>query len=83
MTRLQRSLQEADLNVEGRRRRFPERVRAVVGDFTEEHFGLSDADFADLSHRVDAVFHLGADLSLASPYLELRQVNSFSIRNLA
>ena len=78
MTRLQSSLEKADLNVE----EFPERARAVVGDFTEEHFGLSDADFADLSHRVDAVFHLAADLALAASYLELRQVNSFSIRNL-
>lgn len=61
---------------------FAPRIRVVVGDVTEIRFGLSEADFEDLCQRIDAVYHLAADLTLASPYLTIRKANTFSIRNV-
>ena len=58
------------------------RIRVVVGDITEIRFGLGEADFEDLCRRIDAVYHLAADLTLASPYLSIRKTNTFSIRNV-
>ena len=58
------------------------RVRVVVGDIGQARFGLSEAEFKDLCQRIDAVYHLAADLTLASSYLAIRKVNTFSIRNV-
>ena len=61
---------------------FTPRIRVVVGDVGHARFGLSEAEFNDLSQRIDAVYHLAADLTLASSYLAIRRVNTFSIRNV-
>lgn len=61
---------------------FAGRLRVVVGDVCGTRFGLSEGDFDDLSHRVDAVYHAAADVALTAPYLALRKVNTFSVRNV-
>ena len=61
---------------------FADRVRVLVGDICDARFGLSEPVFASLCRRTDAVYHLAADLTLASPYLSIRKVNTFSILNI-
>ena len=61
---------------------FGSRIRIAVGDICETRFGLSDAEFDDLGRRIDAVYHLAADLSLVSSYASIRAVNASSLRNV-
>ena len=58
------------------------RIRVIVGNINEHHFGLNEEEFADLCRRIDAVYHFAAALSLAANYLQLRRINVFSIRNI-
>ena len=76
--RLRAALEQADIWDEA----FASRIRVVAGDVAETRFGLGEAEFDDLCRRVDAVYHLAADLTLASPYVALRRTNTFSIRNV-
>ena len=76
--RLRAALQEADIWEAG----FAPRIRVVVGDIGQTRFGLSEGDFNDLCQRIDAVYHLAADINLASSYLDIRKLNTLSIRNL-
>ena len=61
---------------------FAPRIRVVVGDVGQARFGLSEAELNDFCQRIDAVYHLAADINLASSYLAIRKVNAFSIRNV-
>ena len=61
---------------------FGSRIRVAVGDICAARFGLSDAEFDDLGRRIDAVYHLAADLSLVSSYASIRTVNASSLRNV-
>lgn len=47
------------------------RLHVVPGDVAEDRFGLSEADFDDLCQRIDAVYHLAADVGLVLLYAEL------------
>ena len=76
--RLRDTLQRAEVWDE----EFAPRIRVVVGDITEIRFGLSEADFADLCQRIDAVYHFAAEISLATSYTAIRKLNTFSIRNV-
>ncbi|MDE0699086.1 MAG: SDR family oxidoreductase [Boseongicola sp.] len=58
------------------------RIRVTVGDICAARFGLGEAEFEDLRRRIDAVYHLAADLSLTSSYSSIRAVNSSSLRNV-
>lgn len=58
------------------------RIRVAVGDICAVRFGLSDAEFDGLCRRIDAVYHLAADLSLVSSYSSIRTVNASSLRNV-
>ena len=61
---------------------FTPRIRIVVGDIGQTRFGLSEAEFDDLCQRIDALYHLAADLALASSYLAIRKVNTFGMQNV-
>ena len=61
---------------------FASRIRVVVGDIGQVRFGLNAADFNDLCQRIDAVYHLAADINLSSSYIAIRKVNTLSIRNV-
>jgi len=61
---------------------FGPRIRVVAGDIRAPRLGLSDAKFDDLCRRIDAVYHLAADLSLVSSYASIRDVNATSLRNV-
>ena len=77
-SRLRAALEQAEIWDE----EFASRIRVVAGDVTDTRFGLDQAGFDSLCARVDAVYHLAADLTLASSYAALRRSNAFSIRNV-
>ena len=76
--RLRAVLREAEIWDE----RFASRIRVLIGDVTDARFGLSEEDFGDLCHRIDAAYHFAADLNLASAYVAIRKNNTFSLRNV-
>ena len=61
---------------------FGSRIRIAVGDICAARFGLSGSEFDDLGRRIDAVYHLAADVSLVSSYASIRTVNASSLRNV-
>ena len=61
---------------------FTPRIRVVAGDIGQARFGLSGADFNELCQRIDAVYHLAADISLASSYETIRRLNTLSLHNV-
>ena len=76
--RLRAALQDAEIWDEA----FAPRIRVVVGDIGQAQFGLNSADFTDLCQRIDAVYHLAAEISLTTSYVAIRKVNTSSIRNV-
>lgn len=76
--RLRTALQEADLWEDT----FAPRIRVVAGDIGQARFGLSAADFDDYCRRIDAVYHLAADISLAASYISSRKANTLSVLNV-
>ena len=78
LARIRNALEEAEIWEEP----FAARLRAVAGDVCEVRFGASGPDFDTLCRRIDAVYHLAADLTLTSPYLTIRKLNTFSVRNV-
>ena len=78
LERLRAALQQAEIWDDA----FATRIRVVVGDIEKTSFGMSESAFDDLCQRVDAVYHLAADLSLAKAYAAMREANISSIRNL-
>ena len=78
LQRLRAALEEAEVWEDA----FADRLRVVVGDVSGARFGLKGGDFDELCHRVDAVYHVAADVALTVPYLDLRRVNTFSARNV-
>lgn len=61
---------------------FEARIIVVVGDVAGARFGLSAGQFGELCRRIDAVYHLAADISVQASYQDIRRVNTFSIRNV-
>ena len=76
--RLRAALQQAEIWDE----HYALRIRIVAGDVAEARFGLSESDFEAMCQRIDAVYHLAADINLSSSYLDIRTINTFSIRNV-
>ncbi|MEW1723450.1 amino acid adenylation domain-containing protein [Streptomyces sp. NPDC093109] len=48
------------------------RLTIVLGDLARPRLGLSEQVFDALAHTVDAVYHVGAAVNLASPYGQLK-----------
>lgn len=78
LQRLREALQQAEIRDES----LEPRIRVVIGDMAEARFGLSEAGFDSLCRRIDAVYHLAADLTLASPYAAIRKINTFGVRSV-
>ncbi len=76
--RLQFALEDAGLWSD----EYRNRIRIVPGDICDQDFGLDKDQFTGLCQQIDAVYHLAADLSLASPYRKLRRINTFGLRNI-
>ena len=78
LQRLRAALEDAEVWEDA----FADRLRVVVGDVGDARFGLKGEDFDELCDRMDAVYHVAADVALTVPYLDLRRVNTFSARNV-
>ncbi len=77
-SRIQTALEEAEIWED----ELAPRIRALAGDIHLPRFGLKAPQFADLCQRIDAVYHLAASLSVATPYVALRRTNVLSIRGV-
>ncbi len=51
------------------------RVRYVPGILTEPHFQLEDAAFKSLGHTIQAIYHMGGQISLLKTYTDLKRAN--------
>ena len=76
--RLRDALELAEVWEEG----FAPRLRAVPGDIGEERFGLSETAFAGLSRRIDAVYHIAANVGLIQSYADIREANVRGLRSV-
>ena len=74
--RLREALEQAEVWKE----EWTPRLRTVVGDVSQERFGLSDAAFDRLCQRIDAVYHLAANVGLVLSYADIREDNLLSLR---
>ncbi|MDE0387393.1 MAG: SDR family oxidoreductase, partial [Rhodospirillales bacterium] len=61
---------------------FAPRIRVVKGDSCEERFGLGEIEFDDLCERIDAVYHLAANVGLVLSYADLREANALGLRSV-
>ena len=76
LQRLRAGMEETEIWEED----FAPRVKAVIGDNREERFGLGESEFNDLCERIDAVYHLAANVGLVLSYADLREVNALGLR---
>lgn len=51
------------------------RIAFIPGDLSQPLFGLSEADFKELGHKLDLIIHCGASVNLIYPYTALRAAN--------
>jgi thioester reductase-like protein len=77
-SRLRKSLEAYDLWDED----LGERITVVPGDLSRPLLGLSPEQFDRLAAGIDAVFHNGALVSLASPYEALKAANVCGTREV-
>ena len=61
---------------------FESRIVVVLGDVASARFNLPAGQFDDLCRRIDAVYHLAADISVQASYQDIRKVNTFGVRNV-
>ena len=61
---------------------FESRIVVAVGDVANARFNLPPGQFDDLCRRIDAVYHLAADISVQASYQDIRKVNTFGVRNV-
>jgi myxalamid-type nonribosomal peptide synthetase MxaA len=61
---------------------FRARVSCLCGDMAEPDFGLSPQEFHGLSERLDAVFHIAAQVSMLLPYEVLRANNALAVHSV-
>ena len=76
--RLREALEHAEIWEDA----FAPRLRVVLGDILGERFGLSEAAFAGLSQRIDAVYHLAANVGLVLSYADIREENTLGLRTV-
>jgi amino acid adenylation domain-containing protein/thioester reductase-like protein len=58
------------------------RITLLKGDFSEERLGLSDDVYADLSARVDRIYHIASHVNNWLPYEGIREINVFGTQRL-
>ena len=76
--RVRAAIQQADIWDEA----FTTRLRVKAGDVGRARFGLGAKNFDELCERIDAVYHLAADINLASSYAVIRKINTLSMRQV-
>jgi len=58
------------------------RTSFICADMAERNFGLSPETFQSLSERLDAVFHVAAQVSMLLPYEALRASNALAMQSV-
>lgn len=76
--RIRAALDQAEIGDDS----FEGRIEVVLGDIGRPRLGLSGRQFDALSRRMDAIYHLAADINLVSSYLAIRKINTFGVRNV-
>lgn len=61
---------------------YADKIEPVIGDLEQAQFGLSDADWAQLTDSIDVVIHNGANVHWVYPYSKLRGANVISTINV-
>ena len=74
--RLRNALEQAEIWEE----EWTPRLRVVPGDISQERFGLGEAAFDGLCRRIDAVYHLAANVGLILSYTDIRDANALGLR---
>ncbi len=57
-------------------------VKLLTGDIEKKKLGLSDAVYEDILQRIDAVYHVAANVHHAGDYDELRKTNVEGTKNV-
>lgn len=57
-------------------------VRCVTGEITQQQFGLSDADYAELVCSVDAVVHVAASVNFREGLDQALQINTLCLQHM-
>ena len=78
LNRVRAAMEQADIWDES----YAPRVQVVTGDVGEARFGLAADKFDVLCQQIDGVYHLAADINLASSYAAIRKINTSSLRNI-
>lgn len=52
-----------------------ERVDIIIGDLSQERFGLTESDFEHLGAKISGIYHNGAQVDFTRSYNELKAVN--------
>jgi len=76
--RIRAALQRAEIWDES----FAPRIEVTIGDVGLARLGLPTARFDALCRRIDAVYHLAADINIQSSYQDIRRINTFGVRNV-
>lgn len=58
------------------------RVKLVQGSLIMPHFGLDENQFTELGQKVQAIYHVGGQISLLKSYTELKRANVGSVLDL-
>lgn len=58
------------------------RVKLYVGDITEPEFGLTSAEYAQLSMKVDVIHHSASAVNFIKPYAAMKRDNVDGLINL-
>lgn len=78
LERVRDAMRQAGIWDEG----FVPRLRVWTGDLVEPRFGLDSSDFNRLCERIDAVYHVAADVALIAPYVNVRETIITSLRQV-
>ncbi|KAH3682817.1 hypothetical protein WICPIJ_006210, partial [Wickerhamomyces pijperi] len=79
-------LRNAGLTYGNWKESFTGRVQVVLGDLSQEKFGLSDSVWGELTSNIDVIIHNGALVHWVYPYAKLRDANvvgTVNVLNLA
>ena len=59
-----------------------DRVQYVAGTLAEPHFGLKERDFKRLGQKIQAIYHLGGQISLLKTYTDLKRLNVSAVLDI-
>ncbi|MEC5145612.1 amino acid adenylation domain-containing protein [Chitinophaga sp. 212800010-3] len=58
------------------------RIIPVVGDFSQQHLGLSQEKFDELAEKLEVVYHSGSSVNFIEPYSYMKRPNVDGLREI-